>query len=462
MFETVSQIILKVTNDCNLRCQYCYLANKDAFKGSRLSFQNYKKLIQRILFDKKRSNVNKQKNIQIVFHGGEPTLVDVKTIKKFILYAKKYLPNVSFGLQSNLTRFDQNWIELCLEENIAVGTSLDGVGPGEGFLRGKENETTAANFLRAQAQGCNIGVIMVISQENIKKYAKNIRLFRRTFGQKMVKANYVENIKQPGFCFPEVSGDELYEHVFKPTIEQSFKNNELLEGNIYFLLNRFFYALLHRPIHDQDNCNVKFCKGGSDIVEVDFEGNVCFCGRWSSVNKDNVLGNAFRLRSDIFGLPSLSDVIQLQKKKIAELRRLGCEECPAKHICDFGCIAFSHAKFGGQIRIREEIVCRYYKQVYAYLSKNVGIVLYILFRKKQFAMSQTKKAVAFDIDMPISIQTRESISRVRALFSGVTLILKDNRLQQIVLSRKCLQLPRLKKAIHPQARATRRGRAAHG
>ena len=32
MFNYANMLVLKVTRDCNLRCKYCYLADKDEYK----------------------------------------------------------------------------------------------------------------------------------------------------------------------------------------------------------------------------------------------------------------------------------------------------------------------------------------------------------------------------------------------------------------------------------------------
>jgi len=52
MFENISEVILKVTRDCNLNCQYCYLGDKKQYAGERMSFAVFQKLIDQIYADK--------------------------------------------------------------------------------------------------------------------------------------------------------------------------------------------------------------------------------------------------------------------------------------------------------------------------------------------------------------------------------------------------------------------------
>ena len=64
MFEIPGTIILKVTRDCNLRCDYCYVRNKDSYKGEKIDFDLFKTIIQKIIIGKTLSG---DKNINLVF-----------------------------------------------------------------------------------------------------------------------------------------------------------------------------------------------------------------------------------------------------------------------------------------------------------------------------------------------------------------------------------------------------------
>lgn len=57
MFENTSEIILKVTRDCNLRCAYCYIKNKDQYKNERMSLETFKNIIDRVASDKQKTSV---------------------------------------------------------------------------------------------------------------------------------------------------------------------------------------------------------------------------------------------------------------------------------------------------------------------------------------------------------------------------------------------------------------------
>ena len=57
-----------VTEDCNLRCKYCYITHKSANKS--MSLDVAKKFIDYILLEQ----FNKPESVVLDFIGGEPTL----------------------------------------------------------------------------------------------------------------------------------------------------------------------------------------------------------------------------------------------------------------------------------------------------------------------------------------------------------------------------------------------------
>ena len=78
-------MVVKVTRDCNLRCKYCYIENKDAFKNEVMSFEVFKTLVDRICLDKKKTS-DEFKRFSFIFHGGEPTIIGYENLNKFCHY----------------------------------------------------------------------------------------------------------------------------------------------------------------------------------------------------------------------------------------------------------------------------------------------------------------------------------------------------------------------------------------
>lgn len=403
MFENVQEVILKVTRDCNLRCNYCYVKDKDKYKGEKMSFDTYKKLINRISTDWEKNNRERKSDfIQIVFHGGEPTLLGINETKKFIRYAKENLPhkNIQFGMQTNLTNLNDEWAALMLENNIAPGISMDGI-------KSKENELRSYGFdfmkiiKLLNKYKIKYGALMVLSQNNINNYTQITKSFRKFFKQTIFKANFVENINKPEFCFPEISAEQLYNHVFLPTMKVFFKKNLFTEENIKFSLNKFVLNFLYDKPEDQripalTNCLEKFCGGGNNIVEVEPDGNVCFCGRWSKRNNLNTIGHIDN-PSDLFGLVSLNKALKIHLLKIADMKEKKCDTCYANDICTFGCMAFSYEKYQGKLKIREDIICDYYKKVKLFFLKYRYNILYTFARANNYEIIKKKRSYLLNI-----------------------------------------------------------------
>lgn len=380
MFETIGEIILKVTRDCNLRCKYCYVKDKDKYKDEKLTLDNYKKLIDQIVIDRNRS-IRKipAQDLQIIFHGGEPTLLGQELLEQFIQYARLHLPKVTFGIQTNLTNLDNSWLDFFAKHKIIPGISIDGFSFRDNLLRNKK-----VKFLNKiklfKIKKINYGPLFIVSRQNVKSFKKNLANLLKITGLKQLKANYVENTYSPDFSYPEVSAKEFYDNVFLPVMQKFFKGSGIQEENIRNIVDKFINNLFfHRQKNQKNacyqNCLVKFCAGGNNVVEVDPEGNVCFCGRWSDANEVNTLGNYLKPK-DFFGLNSLNKVLQVHLLKIKDIKAKGCDFCYAQDICSYGCVAFAHDKYNGQIKIREDLVCTYSKKVKEYLIKNKYHLIY--------------------------------------------------------------------------------------
>ena len=120
------QIVLELTEACNLRCEYCIYSehhrNFRGYSGKCMTFETAKKSIDLIL------NGYKDEEFALSFYGGEP-LMNFPLLKKCIEYAKKAYPDVkmSFSFTTNLTLLTQEMLDFFISlENIEIMCSLDG------------------------------------------------------------------------------------------------------------------------------------------------------------------------------------------------------------------------------------------------------------------------------------------------------------------------------------------------
>lgn len=118
-----------VTEDCNLRCTYCYLCGKN--QANRMSFETARRGIDLIL-----SKSSVYDSIILEFIGGEPFLEidlidEITEYWKFLLLdaGHKWFGNFRFSISTNGTLYGSDSVQRWLNKNkelISVGITVDG------------------------------------------------------------------------------------------------------------------------------------------------------------------------------------------------------------------------------------------------------------------------------------------------------------------------------------------------
>ena len=121
------QIVLELTESCNLRCKYCiyneHHPNHRAFSPKKMNFVIAKRSIDNILSQFKGSR------FALTFYGGEP-LLKFDLMKKCIIYVRdnyKHISALSYGFTTNLTLLTDEMVDFLKTLNdIEIVCSLDG------------------------------------------------------------------------------------------------------------------------------------------------------------------------------------------------------------------------------------------------------------------------------------------------------------------------------------------------
>ena len=121
--EKLENLILNVTESCNLSCSYCIFSgnyeNERLENNSNMSMETAKKAID--LF------IPKSKDPALIsFYGGEP-MKNMSLVKEVINYTRNNFPqkNVAFSMASNFCEADKH-IRDIINSEIYVAISLDG------------------------------------------------------------------------------------------------------------------------------------------------------------------------------------------------------------------------------------------------------------------------------------------------------------------------------------------------
>jgi len=99
-------IYIKTTENCNLYCEHCFVPRVE----KKMKFENIIKIVKHL-----NSSFKKNTEIQIIWHGGEPTLIGYEWLEKAILYINNNINNnitINHNIQTNLINYNDKWKEL--------------------------------------------------------------------------------------------------------------------------------------------------------------------------------------------------------------------------------------------------------------------------------------------------------------------------------------------------------------
>lgn len=378
MFQNNHQLILKLTRDCNLRCKYCYINDKDHYKGERLSFENFKKIIDKIIKEKRISeDFNK---FDLVFHGGEPTLIGKKILRRMLEYSTKEFERfgmeLSKSIQTNLTLIDEDFCKIFKDYNVGVGCSFDGFGISNSMRSKNSTDQFIEKLNLMMKNDVNFGYLTVVNKQNYKSAIKNTKKLQKKYSSssrskrdpksEMTKVNIVENILVPeDDNVIEINGVDYFTHILKPNFDSFIKKQVVSESNSFEIIKRFIKdRLTHANTYFRSSCGSAFCGSGKTVMTLDPTGEVLLCGRYSDHFDEAKVGNVFK--KDFLEIEQLSRIIKKTGSHNKVMNKLECDDCPALPICTTGCEAFYYSKFK-EWGIREDIVCDVFKPAMKYL-----------------------------------------------------------------------------------------------
>lgn len=158
-------IILKATRLCNLRCNYCN--SWRAGSGQVMDFEVLARMLRTTLA------TPNLRHLQIVWHGGEVTLLKPDYVRKALWLQERYRrprTKVENCIQTNGTRLSDEWAELLHDYRIAVGVSVDSNQDLHDSRRRTKNgrgswDAAQAGIRRLADAKVDIGLLAVIDED---------------------------------------------------------------------------------------------------------------------------------------------------------------------------------------------------------------------------------------------------------------------------------------------------------
>ena len=123
-------VVLKITERCNLDCDYCYFFNAgdDSYKdhAAFIADDTVALLTRRLKQFSEDCNLQR---MEVYLHGGEPLLMPKDRLNNICSQLKSSLEpivDLSISIQTNAVLMDSEWIDIFNKHGVAVGVSLDG------------------------------------------------------------------------------------------------------------------------------------------------------------------------------------------------------------------------------------------------------------------------------------------------------------------------------------------------
>lgn len=333
-------LMLTITNECNLKCRYCYESSKNKL---RMQLDTAKRIIS------ERIEKHDQEELEIDFHGGEP-FMNFQLIKDLCEWCWENYPTriLRFFTTTNGTMLSdgiKNW----LTENkkrFAAALSLDGTPDMNHLNRGVRLSEDAIRFFSEMWP--EQPVKMTISKETLPHFSDGVK-YIHSFGLK-VNANLAYGIDW------EEKEVVTYRDELQTLADYYLQNPHLNPLPIF--------SKSLTPILDKDRI-IRHCGTGKNMMAFDIEGNGYPCQMFipNSLDPDqwkNVASLDFKNDDSIYG-----DV--------------ECQGCLIHNICPT-CYGNNYIE-RGSIGVRDKRLCSF-----------------IMAEKKVLSYYRIKQILARDID----------------------------------------------------------------
>lgn len=367
----LSVITLQITQQCNLRCEYCVYSGK--YQNRSHSSGVMDDAVARQSIDFLALHSIDSSHVHIGFYGGEP-LLRFEFIKDQIEYALKRLQgkHITFGLTTNGTLLNKDIIEYFAKKNVLLRISLDGDKVSHDKNRKFANSDRGSfdiiinkleeifEYYPEYFKTINFNVV-IDPESPFKKTAlffKNNSLINNAFiTAGLISNQYVVEETRSSEIFKEEYGYELFKYFL-------YKLNVLKKEDVSNLFEGYFRGI--KRIEDREITELEStahhggpCVPGVQKLFVGIDGTLYPCER---VNEE----------SEVMKIGTVFDGFMIEKAlailNIGEVTKEECKQCWAFRFCTI-CAASADdtIKFSRQKKLK---ACKAVKQSTLVFLKN--------------------------------------------------------------------------------------------
>jgi uncharacterized protein len=348
--------IIHTSNNCNLKCKYCY-AHPDNAPKQDMSLNVMQKAIDEMLL-LPRENLH----ISIEFHGGEP-LMHFNTIRNAVLYGEKVSRikgiSILYQMQTNGTIINEEIINFLKDKNIKLRISIDGNkeihDANRLFKNGEGSFSKVFNNIKLlQDNKVDFEVISVVSKTNVDSMQNVLDFF---IEHKITNIRLIPMwIQGNADCSLAITPEHFSERYI-----------ELIRKIIYYNINNYIkisninLKYLFETILSWERNFMCFrapCGAGLDMIDFSVNGDVYPCEEMNE-RQELKIGNIFD--TPLKEIIDNSELIKILKTRIPE-KIDKCNHCTWKRFCNSGCANKVHLNY--KTFFHESEFCAFFKKIY--------------------------------------------------------------------------------------------------
>lgn len=332
---------LNTTNQCNLRCTYCFEKNKHDLYMTK---EDCKTILDKVTYNFEHRTLveDSTSNFNVVFFGGEPTL-NFEIMKYTVDYLKEKPYEVNYGITTNFVNITDEMLDFFYDNNVGILVSIDGLKELHDKNRCNSYDKVVENIKRALDKDLklNLEARITLLPQDVKYLFESV---------KNIFSLGIDNIA-PCVVYDVPWKDEDY-------IE--------FEKQI-----RMIYDWTLSLYNDPNNKRNLQVKSVNDFIELclDYNNDNSPCGfgkeNWISVGPDGEIAPCHQVHTSYKNYDELivGNILkeELNTTRIRNIRneivRSKCFGCKFYHFCRGGC-PIENMRLNGSYTTPSENTCR--------------------------------------------------------------------------------------------------------
>lgn len=353
----ITSAFLNVTDDCNLRCKYCFVDKRKNY----VNLKTAKDAVDFLAGNAKEAGTSPSLN----FFGGEPMLIWDDIIVPLVLYTEKRYHPFTFSITTNGTLLSKSRLQFMKDHNIGLLLSMDGAEQTQNESRPFADGSGSFN-----AVAKNIPTILECFPDT---------MFRATITPESCCRLYEDMMfaEGCGFCNIFVIPNSLENWGADDT--EMLRRQMRLYADHYIhqmesgVLPILFLAMERRfPMILKRNCAIKSgsmlrskaCEkcglGSNKNAAIGYDGSLYACQEMcTNAGSDS----PFYIGSIYSGVDDSKREHLCSRFDSAPVYGDWCESCPVNRICDGGCITHNYFA-NGSIHRSSNISCEWERILY--------------------------------------------------------------------------------------------------